>query len=64
MATKQALERRIATPEEFERILRATRANQYMRDVIRHAIVSFANESQHSERDEHIERNEMTETVP
>jgi predicted transcriptional regulator of viral defense system len=41
MATKQALQRGIATPQEFERILRATRANQYMRDVIRRVITSF-----------------------
>jgi predicted transcriptional regulator of viral defense system len=64
MATKQALERGIASPEEFERILRATRANQYMRDVIRRAITSFSNQRQHSERDEQIELNEKTETVP
>jgi predicted transcriptional regulator of viral defense system len=51
MATKQALERRIATPEEFERILQATRANQYMRDVIRRAISSFSNQSGAGRRD-------------
>jgi len=64
MATKQALERRIATPDEFERILQATRANQYMRDVIRRAISRFSNQSRHSEREEEIEHDEKAETVP
>jgi predicted transcriptional regulator of viral defense system len=64
MATKQALERRIATPAEFERILQATRANPYMRDVIRRAIASFSNQRQHGERYEHLKRNEKTATVP
>lgn len=39
MATKQALERGIATLEEFERILCATRTNPYMRDIIRRVVV-------------------------
>ena len=38
MAAKQALERGIATPEEFERIIRVTRSNQYMRDILRRVI--------------------------
>ena len=57
MATKQALERGIATPEEFGRILRATRANQYMRDVIRRVIDNFVQQRQHGECDEQIEQN-------
>ncbi len=51
MATKQALERGIATPEEFDRILRETRANPFMRTVLRRGIASFANPSQ--ARDKH-----------
>jgi predicted transcriptional regulator of viral defense system len=41
MATQQALERGLATPAEFDRIIRATRANQYMRDIIQRAIDRF-----------------------
>jgi hypothetical protein len=38
MAAQQALECGIATPEEFDRIIRVTRANQYMRDILRRVI--------------------------
>jgi predicted transcriptional regulator of viral defense system len=44
MAVEQALERRLATPEEFERIIRATRSNQYMRDVLRRVLHKFQSE--------------------
>lgn len=64
MATKQALERGIATPEEFERILRATRANQYMRDVIRRVIASFANQKRHGAHDGQYERDEKMGMAP
>jgi hypothetical protein len=56
MAVEQALERGIATPEQFDRIIRATRANQYMRDVLRRVISRFVTRSR--ERDQKHERGE------
>ena len=64
MATKQALEREIASPDEFERIFRGTRANAYMRDVIRRTIDSFVYQRQHRKHGEPIEQRERTETAP
>lgn len=56
MAVEQALERGIATPEEFDRIIRATRTNQYMRDVLRRVITRFVSRSR--ERDQKHERHQ------
>jgi predicted transcriptional regulator of viral defense system len=56
MAVEQALERGIATPEQFDRIVHATRANPYMRDVLLRVISRFVSRSR--ERDQKPERGE------
>jgi hypothetical protein len=48
MAVAQALARGIAAPEEFEQIIHATRANPYMRNVLRDTIARFVNRRQKS----------------